>query len=64
MDIPDDWDMEFQLERYLETYQEAITFAREHPDTRWCWGNHDMSYMWHEIETDYSSYVSECAAAD
>lgn len=59
MDIPDDWDMEFQLERYLETYQEAITFAREHPDTRWCWGNHDMSYMWHEIETGYSSYVSD-----
>ena len=31
MDMPDDWDMEFQIERYKETFDRAITFAADHP---------------------------------
>lgn len=30
MDMPDDWDMEFQIERYKETFDRAITFAADH----------------------------------
>ena len=28
MDMPDDWNMEFQIERYKETFDRAIAFAR------------------------------------
>ena len=27
MDMPDDWDMEFQINRYKETFDRAIAFA-------------------------------------
>ena len=27
MDLPDDWNMEFQIERYKETFDRAIAFA-------------------------------------
>lgn len=32
MDMPDDWDMEFQIERYKETFDRAIAFAASYPD--------------------------------
>ena len=57
MDIPDDWNMEFQTELYSETYDRAITFAKEFPDTLWCYGNHDISYLWGKLETGYSPYA-------
>ena len=44
MDIPDDWNMEFQIEQYKETFDRAIAFAVGYPDTLWCYGNHDVSY--------------------
>ena len=53
MDIPDDWDMEFQAERYRETFDRAIAFAKDVPDTLWCYGNHDISYPWGRLETRY-----------
>ena len=33
MDIPDDWDREYDIACYEETYDEAIRFAVEFPDT-------------------------------
>ena len=30
MDIPDDWNMEFQVDRYRETYDRAIAFAKKY----------------------------------
>lgn len=57
MDIPDDWDMEFQVERYRETFDRAIAFAKDAPDTLWCYGNHDVSYPWGRLETGYSPYA-------
>lgn len=57
MDMPDDWDMEFRVERYKETFDRAITFAKDYPDTRWCYGNHDISYPWGRLETGYSPYA-------
>ena len=29
MDIPDDWDMEFQVERYREAFDRTIVFLLE-----------------------------------
>jgi len=57
MDLPDDWNMEFQVERYKETYDRAIVFAQTYPETLWCYGNHDISYPWGRLETGYSPYA-------
>lgn len=59
MDMPDDWNSEFKTELYLKTFDAAIHFAEDHPETLWCWGNHELSYMWHEFESGYSSFVSK-----
>jgi hypothetical protein len=57
MDIPDDWDMEFQIESYKEAFDRAISFAKDHPETLWCYGNHDVCYPWGKLETGYSIYA-------
>ena len=46
MDIADDWDKGLNLNLYEETYDKAIQFAKEFPDTLWCYGNHDYSYLY------------------
>lgn len=55
MDIPDDWGKQFSIEKYEETYNETLNFARTFPNSLWCYGNHDLSYLWNEMETGYSS---------
>ena len=57
MDIADDWGMELHVDRYEETYDRAIAFAIAHPNTLWCYGNHDISYVWGKLETGYSAYA-------
>ncbi len=59
MDIPDDWDMGFQVDRYRESFDRAIDFARAFPDTLWCYGNHDVSYPWGRLESGYSPYAEK-----
>ena len=54
MDIADDWWQEFRLELYERTYDAAIDFAVRFPDTLWCYGNHDVCYLWDRRETGYS----------
>jgi len=54
MDIPDDWGKEFMLDEYMKTYDAAILFAREFPESLWCYGNHDLCYIWNERESGYS----------
>jgi len=58
MDIADDWNQQYNIDLYEETYDEAIRFAKLYPDTLWCYGNHDLSYIWHEPESGYSSMAS------
>ena len=57
MDIPDDWGKEYRIECYEETYDRAIEFAKARPDTLWCYGNHDLSYVWKQQETGYSPHA-------
>ena len=54
MDIPDDWNQEYNLELYKETFDAAIAFAKKYPKTLWAYGNHDLSYIWNELESGYS----------
>lgn len=58
MDIPDDWHSEYNIELYVRTFDAAIAFAEEYPDTLWCYGNHELSYIWNEMESGYSSFAS------
>ena len=54
MDIADDWMQQYNIDLYIETYDAAICFTKEFPETRWCYGNHDLSYEWNQKETGYS----------
>ena len=54
MDIPDDWGREHDLQLYEDTFDAAIRFQKEFPDTLWCYGNHDLSYRWLQYETGFS----------
>lgn len=58
MDIPDDWEQELNIELYERTFDAAIELAVNFPDTLWCYGNHDLSYLWHQLESGYSSMAS------
>ena len=55
MDIPDDWGQEYNLGLYEDTFDAAIRFQKEFPDTLWCYGNHDLSYEWLQYESGFSS---------
>ena len=55
MDIPDDWGQEYNLGLYEETFDAAIWFQKEFPETLWCYGNHDLSYEWLQYESGFSS---------
>ena len=54
MDIADDWDKQYRIPLYEAAYKAAIDFQNEFPDTLWCWGNHDLSYKWEQIEKGFS----------
>lgn len=54
MDIADDWGQQMNMSLYEQTYDAAIAFAREYPDTLWCYGNHDACYLWSQMESGYS----------
>ena len=58
MDIADDWRQQFNLDLYEQTYDAAIAFAKDHPDTLWCYGNHDLCYLWNQREPGYSQIAS------
>ena len=59
MDIPDDWGQEFDLKLYKETFERAVAFARKFPETLWCYGNHDLSYVWNQPESGYSHMAGQ-----
>ena len=62
MDIPDDWNQEYNLELYMETFDAAIAFAKKYPETLWVYGNHDLSYIWNEPESGYSPMAEDIVA--
>ena len=54
MDMPDDWNEQYNIALYIRTFESAMSFARRFPETLWCWGNHDLSYPWFFYESGYS----------
>lgn len=45
-DLVDDFECEHNAALYTETLEEALAFEKRHPDTLWCFGNHDLAYLW------------------
>ena len=58
MDIADDWNQELNIDLYIQTYDAAIQFATDFPDTIWCYGNHDVCYIWNKRESGYSTFAA------
>lgn len=44
-DLVDEWDQENNIELYKETINRAIKFKQDHPNSLYCWGNHDVGYF-------------------
>ena len=57
MDIPDEWGHGYDLDLYIETFDKAISYAKRFPETLWCYGNHDLSYIWMQPESGFSSFA-------
>ncbi|MBR6478592.1 MAG: metallophosphoesterase [Lachnospiraceae bacterium] len=55
-DLVDDWDMQMNTAAYMSVFQKVFAFDEKHPNTLWCCGNHDVSYLWGLLETGYSPY--------
>lgn len=45
-DLVDDWECENRVDLYQETLEAALKFEQQHSDTLWCFGNHDVAYLW------------------
>lgn len=58
-DLVDDWDQQSNIELYNETFDRALKFINDHENIRWCYGNHDVSYLWNRIESGFSWYAQE-----
>lgn len=56
-DLADDHEQKRKISLYEETYDAAINFAKEFPDTLWCCGNHDYCYLADRWVSGYSSYA-------
>ena len=54
MDLPDEWGHGNDLDLYAKTFDKAIEFAKRFPETLWCYGNHDLSYVWLQPESGFS----------
>lgn len=63
MDIADDWNQQYNSELYIETFGKAARFAQDHPETLWCYGNHDLCYLWNQRESGYSRFASQIVLA-
>ena len=59
-DLVDDWGCGDDVALYEKTLKKAIAFAQKYPDTLWCYGNHDLSYLWEQ----FSHPGYSAAAAD
>ena len=53
-DLVDDWEKGNDLGAYEETLNRAAEFGKEHGESLWCYGNHDVSYLWDAMESGYS----------
>lgn len=53
-DLVDDWGKGNDIDAYEETLKRAAEFGKEHGESLWRYGNHDVSYLWDAMESGYS----------
>ena len=58
-DFADDWDQERNIDLYKETYAALEKFLVKYPESKVCFGNHDLSYVWQKPESGYSVYARQ-----
>ncbi len=59
-DIPDDWGKQSDILLYESTYDRVIGYCENHPDDTWfCYGNHDISYVWQMTQSGFSVWAVE-----
>ena len=63
-DLPDDWGCQNIPGIYKETFDAAKKFKEEFPDTLWCIGNHDVSYIWDYAESGMAYGLAKIAAKE
>lgn len=63
-DIVDDWGCMSNSMKYKETMDKLISFARKHPDMLFCYGNHDLSYLWDQYDHPGFSTAAEDIVRD
>ena len=52
-DLVDDWGMEYKLDLYDEMFARTADFIVKH-NAYFCYGNHDVSYLWDRLESGFS----------
>ena len=57
-DLVDDWGRQDDRDAYADTVEAALRFDAKHPDTLWCYGNHDYCYL-HFEEGAYNTGFSD-----
>lgn len=45
-DLVDDWECQDNAAIYKETLDAALSFQKNNPNALWCFGNHDVAYLW------------------
>ncbi|MBP3783275.1 MAG: metallophosphoesterase [Butyrivibrio sp.] len=63
-DLVDDWGCKNNYELYEETMNAAISFAKRYPSSYWCFGNHDLSYLWSQYDHPGFSIVAADMVCD
>lgn len=58
-DLVDDWNQEKNLDLYRETFDAIYKFIEKYPDVIYCFGNHDVSYLFQAFESGYSVYARD-----
>ena len=58
-DLVDDWNQQNNRKLYHETFDAIVAFAKRHQNMFFCYGNHDVSYLWEALETGYSPLARE-----
>ncbi len=58
-DIPDDWGQKYNDILYKETFAAVISYIQKYPETLFCYGNHEMAYVWDEYASGKSYPMNE-----
>ena len=57
-DLVDEWGMQNHQTAYEDTLERALAFDKQHPNMLWCWGNHDLSYVYALTESGFSYHMA------